>query len=285
MKDHPLPFPEKQESLLASVVIHLESLNAGSLLPETGRKVHGFWHEHWKRICPPAAESLHPNNGKAEFTLSPIFGLPQPENDVIRLSPGMPAWFRVTTLRPTLTEALFNEHNGWLITLPAELDFGPIRWKPSFQPFSKIDAAWSWLCSYEAMRRAAQPSVSWKISLSTPTSFSGRYVDFTFPLPELLVKSWLERWNHFAPPALGLPEELIDAAREHLRVTEYHLSTCPGERQTIGCRGSLVIQAYHLPPEARTQLDLLFLYAYYCGSGHRTAQGMGQTRLLRRWSG
>ena len=44
--------------------------------------------------------------------------------------------------------------------------------------------------------------------------------------------------------------------------------------------GTLTIQAFDLPPETRRRLDLLFRYAFFCGSGHHTAQGMGLTRLL-----
>jgi CRISPR/Cas system endoribonuclease Cas6 (RAMP superfamily) len=44
--------------------------------------------------------------------------------------------------------------------------------------------------------------------------------------------------------------------------------------------GSLRLQAHQLPPCDCAALDLLAAYAFYCGSGHKTTQGLGQTRVL-----
>ena len=279
-----LPPPVDGEAQVASVVLHLEALNPGSLLPATGQKVHGFWHAHWGAVDPATAGLLHDSDGPSAFCLSPVMGLPPHSNGSIPILEGQTAWFRIVSLDPALTEQLFDEQKGWLSTLPEVIPLGPVDWRATFHPFSDVDCVWSCVSSYQALARAARPAAGWVLNLDTPTSFSGRYMDFTFPLPDLLVRSWLERWNRFSPLP-PLPETLVDEARDNLRVSRYRLGTQPGERRTIGCCGSLTIRAYDLPSQVRMDLDLLFHYAFFCGTGHRTAQGMGQTRLIRHLKG
>ena len=275
-----LPFPAQGDAMLASVVIHLEAMNDEELLPETGRKVHGFWHDQWKQVSPQLADEIHPENSLPSFTLTPLMGLDRPEKNGIKVNSGRMVWFRMTTLQPELSESLFDSRQGWLCSLPAEITLGPINWKPIFQPFSSVDAVWSWVSSYQSLVEHAKAATCWKIELATPTAFSGRYVDFTFPLPENLIGSWLKRWNTFCPDKHQLPESLIESAKDHLRITHYRLATRKGERNTTGCQGNLTIRAYELSSQIRKQLDIMFQYAFFCGSGHRTAQGMGITRLL-----
>ena len=275
-----LPHPSQGDAIVASVVIHLQALNGGSLFPETGRKIHGLWHELWRKKSPKIANDIHPQNSLPAFTVSPLMDLPRVNNGAIEILPGQQTWFRVTVLRADISEMLFYGSDSWFGQLPSEVELGPIRWKTIFQPFSPIDAMWSWVSSYQSLYNYSESSTQWKLEFTTPTGFSSRYTDFPIPLPDNLVTSWLKRWNTFCPAAFELPENLAEIARENLCISDYRLSSRHGERNTVGGIGKMTIKAYKLSPEIRAQLDTLFKYAFFCGSGHRTAQGMGMTRLL-----
>ena len=117
----------------------------------------------------------------------------------------------------------------------------------------------------------------------------GTYVPF--PLPQPLVMSWFDRWQECAGAEAALPA--LDAARlaEALRVSEYELKTvsvrqwrrdAAGRRREwpqIGCVGALTLDGRRLSAAERATVAALVDFAFYCGSGHHTTMGMGQTRV------
>ena len=52
-----------------------------------------------------------------------------------------------------------------------------------------------------------------------------------------------------------------------------------GKRVLIGGQGSYALHAIKMPASERAQVDLLASYAFFCGSGYKTTQGMGMTKL------
>ena len=90
----------------------------------------------------------------------------------------------------------------------------------------------------------------------------------------------MRRWQAFAP--LALPEELTQSVREQLMVKHFNMVTIPvrqGKRVLIGGQGSYALNAIKMPASERAQVDLLANYAFFCGSGYKTTQGMGLTKL------
>jgi CRISPR-associated endoribonuclease Cas6 len=265
---------------IASVVIYLKALNGAGQLVDTGRKIHGLWHSIWKDVSETLADDIHPHNQLPAFTLSPLMGLPSQKKGTTYVLPGQEAWFRITTLQSNTTTHFLELPSGWLGKLPPIIELGDVRWAVSLQVNASMNQRWSELTSYQEIVTTAQASTQWNIEFCSPTSFSGRFVDFPVPLPENLIASWLNRWNQFCPACLALPEQLIEGAKNNLRITDYELSTHSGNRNSKGCIGFVTIRAFELPTEIRIQIDTLFRYATYCGTGHHTAQGMGMTRLI-----
>jgi len=142
--------------------------------------------------------------------------------------------------------------------------------------------------SYEELSRHhlmnPNPPRQWRLEFLTPTTFHGKKTHLPFPLPESLINSWLRRWQAFSPIALA-EDEVLQWARSNLAVSSYRLHTLPareGERLRVGCVGTLTLRALDMPPYLRAAIDLLAHYAFYCGSGAHTAQGLGQTRCVDR---
>lgn len=201
--------------------------------------------------------------------------------------PGTAARFRVTCLTDALSEAV---RTKWLEGLEgkAEVFIPQPRDEDPGLPWRVTRAEVEAEVSYEALSKRhlmnSVPPREWRLDFLTPTTFHGTNGHLPFPLPDSLVNSWMRRWNAFAPIALP-KEELLEWSREKLVVSSYSLRTLPareGERLRVGCAGRLTLRALDMPPYLRAATDLLAHYAFYCGSGAHTAQGMGQTRLFSR---
>ncbi len=116
----------------------------------------------------------------------------------------------------------------------------------------------------------------------TPTTFSQNRLYLPLPLPTLMFRSWLERWNHFAPVYLG-GDELIGYLGEAIAVNRHRIST-----RTIQIHNSYIpgfIGDVSLKTRSRIDpllanvANLLTQYSLYCGTGSKTRLGMGSTSI------
>ncbi len=99
------------------------------------------------------------------------------------------------------------------------------------------------------------------------------------PLPDLIVQGWLARWNAFA--GVRLPDEVYRYAVECLAISYYDLRTEQvhfGPATLIGCVGRCTYHALNADPYWLRLLHALAAYSFYCGTGHKTTHGLGQTR-------
>jgi CRISPR-associated endoribonuclease Cas6 len=276
-------------------MVHLKAVKAGEIKGSTGRGVHGFWYRHWEQADARVADWLHKQREVTPFTCSPLMGLPRhSRNGVVHVPNGHSAWFRVSTLIPTLTESLLK---SWLPSLPigSEIEIPKssadpsgtqgIRWRVTGVSTTAEEHPWAGQTEYTQLASqrlfTTRPPAKWRIKFLTPTAFHGRTGHLPFPLPDSLISSWLRRWQAFAP--IALPEDLPQMARQQVVVSGYNLKTVPmreGNRLTVGCVGNLSLRALNVHPATRAALDLLAAYAFYTGSGHRTTQGMGVTRRV-----
>lgn len=143
---------------------------------------------------------------------------------------------------------------------------------------------WAGQESYGSIWRRAQIRAisvdNWHFRFRSPTTFhAGRKTHLPFPLPDSLIKSWLRRWNAFN----DIEQEWQWPAhwRNSLVVSSYGLRTVPvryGRQLRIGCTGWYGLRALNLSPDELAIINALAEYAFYCGSGHHTTQGMGLTR-------
>ena len=270
--------------MLTAAVIHLRAVRQGILTEATGPQVHGFWFQHWRSVNPTVADRLHEESAIRPFTLSPLMGLPRPQGGRIRISPGTPAWIRVATLERELSIRLREQ---WLPRLPDRILIGDLEWQVLGFSTASEDHPWAGEISLQELteRHLLSPRAPyrWMLHLASPTAFRLEGTHLPFPLPDRLVSSWLRRWRAFG--TVPIPEDLVGRARAGLAVSEYHLRTVAvrdGRRVLIGCQGTVVLRAVNLTLWERLAIDLLVAYAFWCGSGHYTTQGMGMTRPLNR---
>ena len=127
------------------------------------------------------------------------------------------------------------------------------------------------------------------LRFDSPTSFKSREMAYPLPDPVLVFTSHCARWNAFVPEALRIGEMWSEWVAQHVAVSRFELNSQVfrfGDHQQIGSVGRVQYVVVGNGPEVeegRGPLNALADYAFFCGTGHKTTQGMGQTRRLDRW--
>lgn len=270
--------------MLVAVVVHLQAEEGGVLQDATGPAVHGLWFNRWGSVAPDVADRLHTVRSVAPYTLSPLMGLPHPRRGQVFVTQGDRAWFRVTTLTADLSARV---EQDWLPRLPPVVPIAGLRWRVAGWTADATEHAWAGRADPQVLAEKhllSKPSPSlWKLTFETPTAFHGEAGHLPFPLPNVLLGSWMDRWEALGP--VRLPNDLVEKARGGLAVSAFRLKTVPvrdRRRLVIGCVGEMALRATKLSPGERAAVDLLATYAFWASSGHYTTQGMGMTQAQRR---
>lgn len=125
----------------------------------------------------------------------------------------------------------------------------------------------------------------YRFSFRTPTTFKQRTLHDPVPRPYLCYQSWWRRWNEFAPAELGINIALLDIVQAHLVVAHFNIRSQMwqnGKRRIVGGRGEmtfLALQPHKVADHWWQQAAVLAAFARFCGTGHKTTQGLGQTFL------
>ena len=269
--------------MLLSIVIQVRALNDGQIEGGTGRGIHGYWFSRWKIVDPRAGDLLHERNDIPPFTLSPLMGLSRPQQGKVTVTKGDQAWFRITNLSNNLSQ---NTLQKWLPGVGDVIPIANLDWYIEKIITAREKHSWADQLLYNDLASAhlyvINPPKKWRFEFLTPVTFHSSKYHLPLPLPDSLVGSWLKRWQAYSP--IALPTNLRERAREELVISAYNLKTIPirhGKALHIGCVGWLILKAMNLNPTERAALDTLATFAFFAGSGHRTTQGMGLTRLIK----
>jgi CRISPR-associated endoribonuclease Cas6 len=143
------------------------------------------------------------------------------------------------------------------------------------------------ITSYEDLYHtlvASEPEPVRRLQLQflTPTAFSQGRTHLPLPVPTLMFRSWLERWNAFAPVYLG-GDELVGYFGEYIALSRHRLQTRshPIHKGRItGFTGEVTLTILsRTDPLLANVANLLVQYAQFCGTGIKTRLGMGQTNI------
>jgi len=124
-----------------------------------------------------------------------------------------------------------------------------------------------------------------ELSFLSPTSFRRKDNHFPLPVPNNIFHSYLRRWNDFSGRVIE-PEDFLNWIDECVRIDRHWLeslkvSGIKGGNFT-GFVGAITLS---LTPKGlkhrlyRQVWSALGRFAPYCGTGHKTTFGLGQTRL------
>lgn len=282
-----------------AAVLYLQSQQDGAIHGATGQHAAGFWLTSWRALAADVGDALHDDRPLRQFTVSPLLGLTDVRRGVTRVAAGDAARLRLTALDDRHQPALLA---GWLLNLPVETTIGGVRWQVQRLALAPADHDGAATTSYAALRdryRAADPPPDrWALALETATAFHLQDDNILpFPLPGLLVAGWLNRWKEYSPVALlgagDTAAAFLARVEAGLRISAYRLKTVSfrfrhkgpdGARDVevpqIGCVGELSLDGAKLAAADRAVVAALVDFAFYCGTGHHTTMGMGQTRTI-----
>jgi CRISPR-associated endoribonuclease Cas6 len=125
-----------------------------------------------------------------------------------------------------------------------------------------------------------EPVRRFELQFITPTAFSQGTTNLPLPLPTLMFRSWLERWNNFAPVYLG-GDELIAYLNDAVVIKNHKIQTRSYQLHkgfVNGFVGDVTLQVLNrADPLLANVANLLVQYARFAGTGIKTRLGMGET--------
>lgn len=207
------------------------------------------------------------------ITCSGLIGKTKTVEDFVALEPDITYQLIICGLNTPAVEAIKN------LDLTDTLELFGAKFQVQRQPDE--------ITSYERLYHDSivlEPAVEYRQTLNflTPTAFSQNRKYLPLPLPNLMFRSWLERWNHFAPVYLG-SDELISyldniTAISQLRIQTRTMTIYKG--QIPGFTGVVNLRLLSTDPLLTNIASLLLQYARFAGTGTKTRLGMGATDRL-----
>lgn len=146
------------------------------------------------------------------------------------------------------------------------------------------------ITSYESLyttlvANEPEPIKEFGLQFTTPTAFAQQRLQLPLPVPVLMFRSWLERWNHFAPVYLG-GSELIGYLGDAIALSRHRIQTRSFQVHrgyVNGFTGEVTLKASNrTDPLLANVANLLIHYAQFAGTGMKTRLGMGQTNITNK---
>ncbi len=206
-------------------------------------------------------------------TYSGILGRCMTSGDFITFQPGEFYQLSLCGLQETASKAIAS------LDLSPQLEF----LGATFNVSDRHDEITSYEALYQTLVAAEpEPVKRFDLQFLTPTAFAQDRIFLPLPVPTLMFRSWLERWNHFAPVYLG-SDELIGYLGGAIALSQHKIQTYTfriHQGQTTGFKGDVTLKVLgSTDPLLANVANLLIHYAQFAGTGIKTRLGMGQTNV------
>lgn len=267
--------------MLYSTVLTLRAREERPAQPNLGHQVYAAVLALIGEADAGLVSALHDTDGPKPLTVSPLWRARRRPDSGDDDGDGRFHRIRVTALSDEVFSALARsvlEHDGREPVRLGEALFDLVGLATTPKE-SRLAAC----ASFKALLSEAEPRPTMSLRFLTPTTFrSGGRRNVIFPDPGVLFRSYLARWNALSPERL--PESLGDIATARLFISRYALRTAMldfGSYSEAGFVGSCELRAHEgTPAEALCAFQALARFAFFAGTGAKTAMGMGQTRRL-----
>jgi CRISPR-associated endoribonuclease Cas6 len=262
-----------KDTELLGLVFELQPRTDASLYPQYTIGLHAWLLDQVRSFDPELSAYLHDGQSEKPFTISGLEGALLSVGKELQLQASQTYRWYVTALSAKVVQWL----TQWVKALPTEVT---LRNVPLTIQSCKIALP---ATTYKQLWEAERSSSTLKLSFVTPTSFRRKKHHFPLPLPINVFHSYLRRWNDFS----GMPFEqdaFLDWIDENVIVQQVKLES---SKVQAGKKGSVTgfvgAIEYGLSKEGQqSQYQQLFYtlgrLAPYCGTGHKTTFGLGQTR-------
>ena len=262
------------DTQLVGVVFDVIALGNYTVFPEYAKGLHAWFLDQVRQTNPDLSTYLHDSESEKPFTISRLEGeLLSNSKQLQLLADSNYRWY-LSALSSRLVEWM----KHWLQNLPPtiELRNAPLQIK-------SVEIAHPPTTYAQLLENNTKNTVS--LSYISPTSFRRKGHHFPLPLPFNIFQSYLRRWNNFS----GIPIEqdaFLEWVDEKVIIHRHQISTTkvPGGKRGLvtGFTGAV---EFGLGKDALDKPEYVNLFkalgqlAPYCGTGHKTTFGLGQTRL------
>ena len=269
--------------MFASFVISLKPAAPAPIGNSTGASLHALLFNLVAQENAALAEQLHADAQSKPFTVSPLRGRIKFENGRRIATPEQTYSVRYSTLADDLFNALSKIllgkflYRGTVTLDGAEFIVQDVAVEPD------KSRGWGGISSAEEIWTRASTGSDIALRFSSPTTFKQRGLNLLFPIPSNVFHSYRERWNAFTP--FPIDEGLIPWVEQNVAVEAHELRTQMiwfGDFQLHGFTGWCRYTAKDQDATRLKQLNALADFAFFCGTGQKTTQGMGQTRRIAR---
>jgi CRISPR-associated endoribonuclease Cas6 len=288
------PFPP----MLLSLLLSLTPTRPAPILGPLGRPAQAWFLGQVTRHCPEIAQTLHDDSGPKPYTVSTLLdGRGRPLVAGKWLKAGEVCWLRVTTFGEELSKAMLEQI---LPGLPDRLALYKMEFRVDGYTLDPAQHPWAGQTSFAHLAQAAGladgRSRQVRLEFASPTAFRSEGADIPLPLPNHIFRGYWQKWNAYAPEPIRVQDIWPQFAAACIQVCE--LTGINTERWVFaeGTRGAatgftgtsgFTLLPRHLCGEmgaywegAEVVMRTLATFAFYCGTGHHTTIGLGQTRPL-----
>jgi CRISPR-associated endoribonuclease Cas6 len=268
-----LTWPDTTE--LLGLTLHLQPRQDLTLPNNYTIQLHSWFLDQVRRHDPTLSAYLHDGQSEKPFTISGLFGNLQTDDRSSYVTADQTYPWTVTAL----SKPVVDWFQQWLQTPPITINlrsgtFSIVQWTIAHPPVT-----------YAKLVKITSPDPpTLTLSFLTPTSFRRKGTHFPLPLPYNLFHSYQRRWNDFSNNPIESTDFLdwIDESVIILRHELRSLKVSAGKSGSVtGFVGAI---QYGLTSKA-LQISkfvqffrALGQFAPYCGTGHKTTFGLGQTR-------
>ena len=260
---------------LVSLVFDLEVTDSTALYSQYTIGLHAWFLDQVRQINPTLSAYLHDSESEKPFSISALEGQLLPTGKQLQLQSNQIYRWQINAISQPVVQFL----SQWLIQPPTTLKLRDACLQ--VKQISIVNPP----TTYNKLLQSSINHKNINLSFISPTSFRRKGHHFPLPVPFNLFHSYLRRWNDFS----GMPIEqdaFLEWIDENVIIHKHRLESvkvAAGKRGSVtGFTGaiSLGLTKTALDNIEFTQLFYaLVQLAPYCGTGHKTTFGLGQTCL------
>jgi len=264
---------------LVGLTLELQPAQDIVVSPQYTTELHSWFLDQVRRIDAALSTRLHDGQSEKPFTVSSLRGDIHTQGRSLQCSKDQTYQWTITALARPVVAWL----EQWLQKPPETMQlrsgtFHIRQWTVSHPP-----------TTYAQLRQAPLPEPpTITLTFTSPTSFRRQGNHLPLPMPANVFRSYLRRWNDFSGQAVD-QDDFLTWVETYVVILRHHLQSTKVAAGKIGSvTGFTGSVQFGLSAKAKQepafipQWLALGQLAPYCGTGHKTTFGLGQTQ--RGWT-
>lgn len=269
-----LPWPVETE--LVGLVFELAPHSNDYLYPEYTIGLHAWFLAQVQQTHPELSQSLHDEPSEKAFTISGLEGELLTTGKNLQLQANKIYYWYINILSQPLAQWA----TQWLQNLPPVVDLRNAPLRIISCQIALPPTTYKQLLTTSLFRTSPI-----QLTFLTPTSFRSKQHHFPLPVPKNLFHSYLRRWNDFSDIKIS-QDQFLNWIEETVIIHRHKIESAKviaGKKGSVtGFTGAIELG---LSKKVNENSDFVqYFYALtqlapYCGTGHKTTFGLGQTRI------